>query len=262
MDRKKEKSAGSGTKAAERSFLTEAAENVFDVLLNLRQTGTVKEYRDLFEKLNDVVSRSIFVNGLREDVKAELSSFEAESLSDLMDLSEVAEARCRRSKDGLMKFWGKIEGRIVVMVLSTGSSLSFFAKRVVKELRLPTSETRVRFAYIDGSVAENGGLCKGLAVKVLGVKMEIRRDFFVVDLGEGADIVLGGDWVFDIRQMRMDSGLKIQFEVAGTLLLAKATKSLPFKGLLIKLIYLILRYLSLISILLSSYNFSNLVIFE
>ncbi|MED6208681.1 hypothetical protein PIB30_047532 [Stylosanthes scabra] len=109
MDRKKEKSAGSGTKAAERSFLTEAAENLFNnVLLNLRQTGTVKEYRDLFEKLSDVVLRSIFVNGLREDVKEELSSFEAESLSDLMDLSEVAEA-------------------------------SFIAKRVVTELRLPTS---------------------------------------------------------------------------------------------------------------------------
>ncbi|MED6208680.1 hypothetical protein PIB30_047531 [Stylosanthes scabra] len=192
MDIKKEKSA------AEPSFLKETAEEVFDVLLNLRQTGTVKEYRDLFEKLSDVVLRSIFVNGLREDVKAELSHFEAESLSDLMDLSEVAEARCRLPKDGFMRFWGKIEGRRVVVAVSNGSKDNFIAKRVVAELRLPTWESRVRFAYVDGSKAESGGLCKGLAVKVQGLKMEIRRDFYVVDLEEGEDIVLGRNWFSDM----------------------------------------------------------------
>ncbi|KAL4392581.1 hypothetical protein AHAS_Ahas03G0359400 [Arachis hypogaea] len=226
MERKKEKGAGSGTKAEVRPFQTKAAEKLFAVLLNLRQTGTVKEYRDLFEKVSDVVFRSIFVNGLREDVKAELSSFEAESLSDLMDLSEVAEARCRNTKCGMMKFWGKIEGRRVVIVLSTGSSDSFIAKRVVKELRLPTTVTRERFAYVNGKMANNGGLCKDLTVKVQGAKMEIRRDFFVVDLGEGGDIVLGSDWVSELGWMLMDHGPVIQVEVAGKQITLKGDPSL------------------------------------
>ncbi|KAL4331332.1 hypothetical protein S245_046235 [Arachis hypogaea] len=225
MERKKEKGAGSGTKAGERPFQTEAAEKLFGVLLNLRQTGTVKEYRDLFEKLSDVVLRSVFVNGLREDVKAELSSFEAESLSDLMDLSEVAEARCRNPKCAMMRFWGKIEGRRVVMVLSTGSTDSFIAKRVVKELRLPTTVTRERFVSVDGKMANNGGVCKGLTVKVQGTKMEIKRDFFVVDLAESGDIVLGSDWVSDLGGMLMDHGL-VQVEVAGKQIALRGDPSL------------------------------------
>ncbi|MED6227512.1 hypothetical protein PIB30_114259, partial [Stylosanthes scabra] len=88
--------------------------------------------------------------------------------------------------------------------------------------------TRERFAYVDGTVAENGGLCKGLTVKVQGVKMEIRLDFFVVDLGEGADIVLGADWVSRllVGGISWNSGLKMEVEVAGKKITLKGDPSL------------------------------------
>ena len=83
---------------------------------------SVKEYRELFEKLSDVVLVFVFLNSLSEDVKAELSTFDIESLSDLMDLASIAETRCLAFVDpennALMKFWGKIKGRRVIIMVS------------------------------------------------------------------------------------------------------------------------------------------------
>ncbi|PNX61324.1 hypothetical protein L195_g052396, partial [Trifolium pratense] len=67
-------------------------QNPLGPLLSLKQKGTVLEYRDKFEELvaplrreERVMLESIFLNGLKEEIQAELKLYESHDLADLMD---------------------------------------------------------------------------------------------------------------------------------------------------------------------------------
>ena len=74
----------------------------FSLLLRVRQEGTVREYREKFESLAGAVEladrrylRIMFLNGLREEITAELSLHSFDSLKDMMTMAERVDERNR-----------------------------------------------------------------------------------------------------------------------------------------------------------------------
>jgi len=64
-------------------------ENPFELLLSLKQTGTMEEYREKFElytgplkNAEPVYLKGIFLNGLNELIKAKLKLYPTKSLAD------------------------------------------------------------------------------------------------------------------------------------------------------------------------------------
>ncbi|PNX55911.1 hypothetical protein L195_g049544, partial [Trifolium pratense] len=75
-------------------------QNPLGPLLSLKQKGTVLEYRDKFEELvaplrreERVMLESIFLNGLKEEIQAELKLYESHDLADLMDRALLIEEK-------------------------------------------------------------------------------------------------------------------------------------------------------------------------
>ena len=83
-------------------------QNPYRPILRLRQTGSVMEYRDQFELVTSRTLRNvdleivkgIFLNGLREELQAELQLYEQEELAQLMKRAQVLEARNWAWKEG------------------------------------------------------------------------------------------------------------------------------------------------------------------
>lgn len=83
-----------------RRFQPGLVQNPLGPLLSIKQTGSVMEYRERFEMLIAPLNREerimldgIFLNGLKEDIQAELKLFEARSLSELMDKALLLEEK-------------------------------------------------------------------------------------------------------------------------------------------------------------------------
>ncbi|CAJ2662268.1 unnamed protein product [Trifolium pratense] len=104
-----------------RRFQPGILQNPLGPLLNLKQRGTVMEYREKFEMLVAPIRReervmldSIFLNGLKEEIQAELKLFECQDLAELMDrallLEEKNEALLKRGIGGREKAEGKDRG--------------------------------------------------------------------------------------------------------------------------------------------------------
>jgi hypothetical protein len=85
-------------------------QNPLGPLLSLRQKGTVMEYREKFEMLivplrreERVMLESIFMNGLKGEIQAEMKLYECHDLVDMMDrallIEEKNEAVMRRGTD-------------------------------------------------------------------------------------------------------------------------------------------------------------------
>lgn len=81
-----------------RHFQPGLVQNPLGPLLSIKQTGSVMEYRERFEMLIAPLNREerimldgIFLNGLKEEIQAELKLFEARSLSELMDKALLLE---------------------------------------------------------------------------------------------------------------------------------------------------------------------------
>ncbi|XP_019429392.1 PREDICTED: uncharacterized protein LOC109336992 [Lupinus angustifolius] len=77
--------------AVVRRFQPSMVQNPFEQLLALKQTGTVEEYVEDFEKyvgalrsIDQECVRGIFLNGLKEELQAEVKLYELQSLSDLI----------------------------------------------------------------------------------------------------------------------------------------------------------------------------------
>jgi hypothetical protein len=94
-----------------RRFQPGILQNPLGPLLNLKQKGSVMEYREKFEMLVAPIRReervmldSIFLNGLKEEIQAELKLFECQDLAELMDrallLEEKNEAFFKRGIGG------------------------------------------------------------------------------------------------------------------------------------------------------------------
>jgi hypothetical protein len=75
-------------------------QNPLGPLLNLKQKGSVMEYREKFEMLVAPIRReervmldSIFLKGLKEEIQAELKLFECQDLAELMDRALLLEEK-------------------------------------------------------------------------------------------------------------------------------------------------------------------------
>lgn len=75
-------------------------QNPLGPLLSIKQTGSVMEYREKFELLiaplrkeERVMLESIFLNGLKEEIQAELKLHDSKSLSELMDRALLVEEK-------------------------------------------------------------------------------------------------------------------------------------------------------------------------
>lgn len=83
-----------------RRFHPESLHNPLGPLLGLRQEGTVMEYREKFELLvaplareDRVLLEDIFLNGLKEEIKAEIKLYGYDDLSSLMDRALLLEEK-------------------------------------------------------------------------------------------------------------------------------------------------------------------------
>lgn len=86
--------------AVVRRFQPSMAQNPFELLLALKQTRTVVEFVEEFEKyvgalkaIDQEFARGIVMNGLKEEIQVEVKLYELKSLSDLIQKSIVIEEK-------------------------------------------------------------------------------------------------------------------------------------------------------------------------
>ncbi|CAL0320110.1 unnamed protein product [Lupinus luteus] len=79
------------TRRLERYFQPSMIQNPFEQLLSLKQTGSVEEFVEEFEKyvgalrsIDQEFARGIFLNGLKEELRAEVKLYELHSLADII----------------------------------------------------------------------------------------------------------------------------------------------------------------------------------
>lgn len=106
-----------------RRFQPGLVQNLFGQLLSLQQTSSIMRYREKFErefallkKEKRIMLKGIFLNGLKEEIQAELKLFRTESLEELMDRALLLEEKnAAMRKVGLMnsekKLMEKTAGR-------------------------------------------------------------------------------------------------------------------------------------------------------
>ncbi|KAL6495833.1 hypothetical protein OROGR_030396 [Orobanche gracilis] len=83
-----------------RRFQPSMVQNPFELLLALKQTRTVVEFVEEFEKyvgalksIDEDFARGIFMNGLKEEIQVEVKLYELKSLSDLIQKSIMIEEK-------------------------------------------------------------------------------------------------------------------------------------------------------------------------
>ncbi|CAH9078190.1 unnamed protein product [Cuscuta epithymum] len=81
-----------------RRFQPELIQNPYGPMLSLRQTGTVRDYRDEFEmviapqiNIDMEMLKGIFLNGLRAEIKADLKLHSSSTLNEIMDTAILIE---------------------------------------------------------------------------------------------------------------------------------------------------------------------------
>lgn len=89
-------------------------DNRYDLLLALKQEGTVKEYQKLLKKYVAPLQiskwqylKGIFLNGLEEEVRVESKLHHVETLTELMDLVELVD---NRNQVLLKRGWVNVAG--------------------------------------------------------------------------------------------------------------------------------------------------------
>ncbi|CAH9115813.1 unnamed protein product [Cuscuta epithymum] len=83
-----------------RRFQPDLIQNPYGPMLSLKQTGTVRDYRDEFElviapqiNVDMEILKGIFLNGLKNEIKAELKLHNSTALNDIMDMALLVETR-------------------------------------------------------------------------------------------------------------------------------------------------------------------------
>lgn len=73
-------------------------QNPFELLLSLKQVGTVDKYVEEFEKyvgaireIDQEFAKGIFLNGLKEEIQVEVRLFELKSLTDVIQKALMIE---------------------------------------------------------------------------------------------------------------------------------------------------------------------------
>ncbi|XP_047174278.1 uncharacterized protein LOC124841941 [Vigna umbellata] len=88
--------------AVVRCFQPMMLQNPFEILIGLRQSGLVEEYVEKFEQYAGFLKGihqdylvGIFLNGLKEEIKAEVKLYEPSTLPKLMMKAQMVEAKVR-----------------------------------------------------------------------------------------------------------------------------------------------------------------------
>ncbi|KAJ1376650.1 Retrotransposon gag domain [Sesbania bispinosa] len=163
-----------------RRFQLVLVQNPFGPLLSIKQTGTVMEYQEKFEMVSaplkdadKLILKGIFLNGLQEELQAELKLYNSENLSELMDRALLLE-----EKNWALKRGG-IGRRQVLILVDCGATSSFISRELVAKLNLPIENTPEYNVEVGtGEKVKGRGLCKDVDLEVqdeLDHKMEGRR---------------------------------------------------------------------------------------
>lgn len=93
--------------AVVRRFQPTMLKNPFEILIGLTQSGTVEEYIEQFEQyvgflegIEQEYLVSIFLNGLKEEIKAEVKLYEPSTLAELMLKAHMVEEKIRVNSRG------------------------------------------------------------------------------------------------------------------------------------------------------------------
>ena len=82
-----------------RRFQPGLVQNPFGLLLSIKQTSSVMKYREKFErestplKEERIMLKGIFINGLKEEIRAELKLYTTGTLDELMDQALLLEEK-------------------------------------------------------------------------------------------------------------------------------------------------------------------------
>ncbi|CAH9119644.1 unnamed protein product [Cuscuta europaea] len=86
------------TQALTKQFQPDLVQDPLGPLFNLKQKGTIQEYRDKFETaiasqghLTEEVLRGVFLKGLKRDIRAELKLHRTRTLAEVMDTASAIE---------------------------------------------------------------------------------------------------------------------------------------------------------------------------
>ena len=90
-----------------RRFQPKLVHNPFEILLEVRQEGSMKEFREIFEMYFELLKImehkylfGLFLNGLKDEVRAELKLHSFRILEELTDMEEMVESRNKMLQKG------------------------------------------------------------------------------------------------------------------------------------------------------------------
>lgn len=150
-------------RAVIRRFQPGLIQNPLGPLLSIRQTSSVMQYREQFEMLIAplVMLESIFINGLHEEIQAELRLHESKSLSELMDRALLIEGKnlaIQRGKGGSREKGDWVSKGGGWRTRAVGSSEGGqFRSSTVKPNTVPTGPTEQKNNGDPGGEKKTGG---------------------------------------------------------------------------------------------------------
>ena len=104
-----------------------------------------------------------------------------------------------------LKVIGQIGNEKVVVLIDSGASCNFIAKRLVQSLGLAVQTTHEFGVSIgDGRVLTGQGKCSGVEMEIQGVK--ITEEYLLFELGT-IDVVLEYSWLETLGETRINWGL-------------------------------------------------------
>ena len=103
--------------AVVRRFQPELVQNPFKILVGIKQEGSVQEFWEQFEMYSQPLKISerryllgLFLNGLKDEVRAELKLHSFHTLEQLMNLAEMVESRNNLLLKSTVRGVGKVMG--------------------------------------------------------------------------------------------------------------------------------------------------------
>ncbi|KAF7812804.1 Retrotransposable element Tf2 [Senna tora] len=224
--------------------------NGYEMLMALKQTGSAAEYREKFELLSAPLKDapedmliSVFLNGLKEDVRAELRMSRAQNLLEVLDLAHKVEDRnmvLAKLKEDQEKAnrasrvfpgpkWNPIKPSfskpfsIASEGITGGRTMKLLGKiqgkRVLIMIDSGASHNFISSSLVaqlslpkeNTSVYEvtvgDGHVVKGQGIcRGLKVEMqgaEIKQNFYLFNLGE-VDVILGIEWLESLGEVSVN----------------------------------------------------------
>ncbi|KAL6503566.1 hypothetical protein OROGR_025489 [Orobanche gracilis] len=214
--------------AVVRRFQRSMVQNLSERLLSLKQTGTVEEFVEGFEKYVGALRttdqefvQGIFLNGLKEEVQAEGKQLRVIILH--MDEEEGVEDQDQANEEQTLNFlqlslysmsgfttaksWkveGSLQGVSIVILLDCGASNNFIAHELVQKMNLEVQDTSCYVVEVrDGHKVKTRGKCADLQLQLQ--QLDINQDFYLFTLS-GVDMVLELERLASLREVRANFG--------------------------------------------------------